>query len=107
MTSPSLPASYAALSLKEVRVSNYPKDAPGVTPIQIVTLYRPNAYNAYTGVMMQELVDLWDAFDLDDRVKAIVMTGHGRMFCAGADLQNSFKRDLSGRINDHRDGYGY
>jgi enoyl-CoA hydratase/carnithine racemase len=33
------------------------------------------------------------------------MTGHGKMFCAGADLQQGFKRDMSGKVNDHRDGF--
>lgn len=104
MSPSSLPTSYTSLPLKEVRVSNYPADAPGVTPIQVVTLYRPKAYNAFTRIMMDELISLWNAFDVDDRVKVIVMTGHGKMFCAGADLQQGFKRDPNDRINDHRDG---
>jgi enoyl-CoA hydratase/carnithine racemase len=99
------PKTYSDLPLKEVRVSNHPANAPGVTPIQIVTLYRPNAYNAFTRVMQEELVLLWNTFDADDRVKVIIMTGHGKMFCAGADLQQGFKRDMSGKVNDHRDGF--
>ncbi|GMK58554.1 hypothetical protein CspeluHIS016_0505860 [Cutaneotrichosporon spelunceum] len=100
------PPSYSSLPLTEVRVSNHPASAPGVTPIQVVTLYRPAAYNAFTRVMQEELVLLWNTFDADDRVKCIIMTGHGKMFCAGADLQQGFKRDMAGKINDHRDGGG-
>lgn len=102
-SSPSLPATYAEVPLTEVRVANHPASAPGVTPIQIVTLYRPQAHNAYTVVMAAELVKLWELFDIDDRVKVIVLTGHGKMFCAGADLQNR-TRVMTARANDYRDG---
>lgn len=105
MSATSLPTSYADLPLKDIRVSNYPADAKGVTPIQVVTLYRPNAHNAFTRTMMDEMVNLWGAYDVDDRVKVIVLTGHGKMFCAGADLQTGFQRNFDDRINDHRDGY--
>lgn len=97
------PQTYSSLPLKDVRVSNHPANAPGVTPIQVVTLYRPNAYNAFTRDMHEELVMLWNAFDTDDRVKCIVMTGHGKMFCAGADLQLGFKRETATKVNDNRD----
>jgi len=53
--------------------------------------------------MMEEVERAFQLFDLDDRVKCIVVTGHGRIFCAGADLENSF-RQTGEAINDHRDG---
>jgi len=42
--------------------------------------------------------------DLDERVKAIVVTGKGRMFCAGADLEIGLNRAPGIRDKEHRDG---
>ena len=42
--------------------------------------------------MCNEMVSAFEMLDLDDRVKAIVVTGKGRMFCAGADLINGLHR---------------
>jgi enoyl-CoA hydratase/carnithine racemase len=55
--------------------------------------------------MCNELLQVYDMFDRDDRVKCIVLTGHGKMFCAGADLNLGFSREIEGtRAKDHRDG---
>jgi enoyl-CoA hydratase/carnithine racemase len=54
--------------------------------ILTLTLHRPDKLNAYTGEMMLEMIDAFDRADADDAVKAIVVTGSGRAFCAGADL---------------------
>jgi enoyl-CoA hydratase/carnithine racemase len=55
--------------------------------IATITLHRPDKMNAYTRVMMQELIDAFDRTDADDGVRAVIVTGHGtRAFCAGADL---------------------
>jgi enoyl-CoA hydratase/carnithine racemase len=51
-----------------------------------ITLDRPDALNAFTTNMMYELLDAFDRADADDDVRAIVVTGRGRGFCAGADL---------------------
>ena len=69
----------------------------------IVTLYRPNNYNAFTDTMMAELEEVFGLFDIDDRVKCIVVTGNGRMFCAGADLSTGFKGGNE-PPSEHRDG---
>lgn len=98
-----LPASYADLGTGQVKVSNHPADAPRVTPIQVVTLYRPGKHNAFTVQMGTEVEKLWTLFDVDDRVKVIVVTGHGKMYCAGADLETGF-RQTGEAVNDHRDG---
>lgn len=51
-----------------------------------LTLDRPDRLNAFTVVMAHELVDAFDRADADDEVRAVVLTGAGRGFCAGADL---------------------
>jgi enoyl-CoA hydratase/carnithine racemase len=52
-----------------------------------ITLNRPDRLNAWTPTMGAELIAAFDAADADDGVRAIIVTGAGRGFCAGADLQ--------------------
>ena len=55
--------------------------------IATLTLHRPEKMNAFTRVMMDELIRALDITDADDAVRAVIVTGHGdRAFCAGADL---------------------
>ena len=54
--------------------------------IATITLNRPDRMNAFTGQMMAELIAAFDLTDADDRVRAVIVTGAGRAFCAGADL---------------------
>ena len=54
--------------------------------IATVTLDRPDQLNAFTTTMMHELIDAFDRSDADDAVRAVIVTGRGRAFCAGADL---------------------
>nr|WP_314631321.1 crotonase/enoyl-CoA hydratase family protein [uncultured Noviherbaspirillum sp.] len=56
-----------------------------------ITLNRPDRLNAFTGTMMNELIAAFDAADADDDVRAIIVTGAGRAFCAGADLSEGTK----------------
>jgi enoyl-CoA hydratase/carnithine racemase len=51
-----------------------------------LTLDRPDRLNAFTGRMAAELIAAFDRADADDTVRAVVVTGAGRGFCAGADL---------------------
>jgi enoyl-CoA hydratase/carnithine racemase len=51
-----------------------------------ITLNRPDRLNAFTETMMNELIAAFDASDADDDVGAVIVTGEGRGFCAGADL---------------------
>jgi enoyl-CoA hydratase/carnithine racemase len=51
-----------------------------------LTLDRPERLNAFTGRMAAELIAAFDRADADDDVRAVVVTGAGRGFCAGADL---------------------
>ncbi|MBN9797916.1 enoyl-CoA hydratase [Pseudonocardia sp. UM4_GMWB1] len=69
-------------------------DAPAFTEISYdvddrvatITLDRPDRLNAFTPTMARELIAAYDRADADDAVRAIVLTGRGRGFCAGADL---------------------
>lgn len=55
--------------------------------IATITLHRPDKMNAFTNIMMDEMIAAFDAIDADDAVRAVLVTGHGdRAFCAGADL---------------------
>jgi enoyl-CoA hydratase/carnithine racemase len=67
--------------------------------VALVTLNRPERMNAYTPVMGRELHEAFGACDADDAVRAIIVTGAGRAFCAGADLgrgSESFDRSAAG-----------
>ena len=59
--------------------------------VATLTLNRPDKLNAFTGVMMMEMIKAFDMADADDNVRAVVVTGSGRGFCAGADLQPGAK----------------
>ena len=51
-----------------------------------VALNRPEVRNAFNEVMIAELVQVLDRVEKDDSVRVLVLTGNGRAFCAGADL---------------------
>ena len=66
-----------------------------------ITLNRPDQLNSFTTKMMRDLIDAADRFDADDDVRAVIFTGAGRGFCAGADLSdgaNTF--NAGGRSNE-------
>ncbi|HVJ51930.1 MAG TPA: crotonase/enoyl-CoA hydratase family protein [Aliidongia sp.] len=68
--------------------------------ILTVTLNRPDKLNAFTPEMLDELLDAFDRADADDEVRAIIVTGAGRAFCAGADLSaGAASFDFSGRTD--------
>lgn len=54
--------------------------------VATLTLSRPEKLNAFTLTMMREMVAAFDLADADDSVRAVIVTGEGRAFCAGADL---------------------
>ena len=64
--------------------------------VMLLTLNRPEKLNAWTPRMTTELVDAIEAADADPAVGAIVMTGAGRGFCAGADISVVFDAQLQG-----------
>ncbi|MET0795808.1 MAG: enoyl-CoA hydratase-related protein, partial [Rhodococcus sp. (in: high G+C Gram-positive bacteria)] len=56
--------------------------------IAVITLDRPDKLNAFTTTMENELIEAFDATDANDAVRAVILTGAGRAFCAGADLSS-------------------
>jgi enoyl-CoA hydratase/carnithine racemase len=63
--------------------------------------------NAFTSVMENDMVRAFDMLDQDDRVKVIVVTGEGKNFCAGADLEVGLERTPGVGAKEHRDGFVY
>lgn len=80
--------------------------------IATITLNRPDKMNAFTGRMMHEIISALDLTDADDNVKAVIFTGAGRAFCAGADLSSggaTFSKggsDIQTKQGVPRDGGG-
>lgn len=54
--------------------------------IAVITLNRPARLNAFTAPMVRDLLAAFDRTDADEDVRAVIVTGAGRAFCAGADL---------------------
>lgn len=74
-----------------------------------LTLQRPERLNAFTTRMQAELLAAFDEIDANDEVRAVVVTGAGRAFCAGADLGGggrTFDASREETIDEHRDGGG-
>lgn len=63
--------------------------------ILLITLNRPDKLNAYTSQMRLELEDAIERANQDREIGAIVVTGAGRGFCAGADIKQSFQKRLN------------
>jgi 2-(1,2-epoxy-1,2-dihydrophenyl)acetyl-CoA isomerase len=62
-----------------------------------LTLNRPDRLNAITGTMLDELISELESYAADPSVRVVVLTGAGRAFCAGGDLESS-KTSGTGRI---------
>jgi enoyl-CoA hydratase/carnithine racemase len=69
--------------------------------VATLTLNRPDKLNAFTGTMMKEMIEAFDETDARDDVRAVIVTGAGRGFCAGADLSAGAKTfDYDARSDD-------
>jgi enoyl-CoA hydratase/carnithine racemase len=65
-------------------------------PVALLTLNRPDRLNAWTPRMSEEQAHAIERANADDGVGAIVMTGEGRGFCAGADMSDTFQTRIDG-----------
>ncbi|MBS3810153.1 MAG: enoyl-CoA hydratase/isomerase family protein [Desulfobacterales bacterium] len=78
--------------------------------IAVITLNRPDVLNAWTPTMMTEIIEALDMADEDDSIRAVIFTGAGKAYCAGADLssgrfdlhdkdqEEKIYRDTAGRV---------
>ncbi len=67
-----------------------------VDGVVLLTLDRPARLNAWTRTMSAELVHAIEAADADPAIGAVIVTGNGRGFCAGADIEATFNKRLEG-----------
>ena len=83
--------------------------------ILTITLNRPERLNAFTVTMAEELIDAFQRASMDDAVRAVIVTGAGRAFCAGMDLNEPSPldeslsptlEDMSERLDDPAFVYG-
>src|SRR5688572_24020194 len=72
--------------------------------IATLTLARPEKLNAFTLTMMREIIHAFDLADADDSVRAVIVTGAGRAFCAGADLSGGESTFDHTDTDAHRSG---
>lgn len=107
-----LPESYHALPFQKIAISHVPATSPTPTSVVLLALNRPQRLNAVTAEMIEELVTAYEYFKVDDRIKAVVVTGAGKAFCVGADLGVGFgamlqelKENSSKMMDEYRDGY--
>jgi enoyl-CoA hydratase/carnithine racemase len=81
-------------------------------PVATITLHRPDKMNAFTNRMLKEIIAAFDLTDGDDAVRAVIVTGSGKAFCAGADLSgggDTFAKggsDVAAKTGVVRDGGG-
>ena len=68
-----LPSSYATLATTQVAVAHVPPSSPAATAVLLVALNRPSNYNAFAKTMEEELVRVYSMFDVDGRVKCVVL----------------------------------
>lgn len=90
MSSAQPPQSYAQLPFGHIKVSHVPEDSPTATAVLLITLNRPDRQNAFTGQMQKEICAAYEFIEHDSRVKVVVLTGAGKGFCVGADLEIGF-----------------
>lgn len=74
--------------------------------IAVLTLNRPSRMNAFTRLMASEIIAAIDRTDADDAVRAVVVIGEGKAFCAGADLESAGATfDYANRAEEYADDF--
>jgi len=77
-------------------------------PVATITLNRPDNLNAYTNLLLEEMLRAIDDVRQDDNIRVLIITGAGRAFCAGADLSQPVeelqRRPLSS-VMEMREGF--
>ena len=64
-------------------------------PVAIITIYRPDAMNSFNTQLRSELLAAFEDAAADSSVRAVILTGEGRAFCAGADLKEGLGKTKS------------
>lgn len=92
----------AAADLKEsyeyiLAERRFPEDNTGVVGggVGIISLHRPKALNALCDALFEDLIHAVTAFDADDDIGCIIITGSGKAFAAGADIAEMSKKDYA------------
>src|SRR5215475_5693286 len=75
-------------------------------PIAYITLNRPRVLNAYNDTMGDELLQAHRAFDQDDDLHVLIISGAGRAFCSGADVRQRQLRPLAGVYGEKKLEWG-
>jgi len=63
--------------------------------IAFITLNRPEVFNSFNREMALRLQDILDACEINDEVRAVVLSGNGKAFCAGQDLKEITNPELN------------
>jgi enoyl-CoA hydratase/carnithine racemase len=108
-----LPESYSSLDLPHIKLLHVPESSTTATPILVIVLNRAEENNAFTDPMCSSIETVYRLINRDARVKVVVLTGAGKIFCAGADLEVGWPGSTnkggastikkSTRDSDHRD----
>lgn len=106
--STAVPKNYSFLHFNTIAISHVPLPPPvphhlHPQALTVVTLNRPKHLNAFTKEMALELERAFTVLSADERVRVIVLTGAGRAFCAGADLNSGLLGTNEQPFEQHRD----
>lgn len=74
--------------------------------VRLLTLNRPEKMNAYSTDLHHSMMDALDAADADPAVRAIVITGAGKAYCAGADISGGFSSVIDGQPSYEDEKHG-
>ncbi|KAJ5217915.1 uncharacterized protein N7498_000014 [Penicillium cinerascens] len=101
-----IPETYVTAPHSPIRITNYPEWSLEKTPIQIVKFNRPKKLNSITEDMIDTLQGFFTTVNLDDEVKVIILTGTGKTFSAGIDLNMDLSHGRQVPANELRDPGG-